>query len=121
LDIADTALNLVNNLTSQIIELETRLASQPSLIDDEHFIHRQLNDLNEFNNCLSRLEKSIKELLIQSQQLSNDRLIRISEQLATRWKHITSEIQQRLVDSFYSKYQSFDCSILQKTIDYRNN
>jgi len=95
LDIADTALSLVTDLTSHIIELETRLASHTPLIDDEKYIHRQLNDLNDLNNHIQILEKSITELLIQSKQLNNDRLIRISEQLSTRWKQIISEINQR--------------------------
>jgi hypothetical protein len=95
LNIADATLNLLNNLTSQIIELETRLAYQTTLIDDENHIHRQLNDLNNLNNHIQILEKSITELLIQSKQLNNDRLIRISEQLAKRWKQILSEINQR--------------------------
>ncbi len=95
LDIASTTLNLLNNLTNQLIELETRLVYQTSLIDDENHIHRQLNDLNDLNNHIQILEKSITELLIKSKQLNNDRLIRISEQLSTRWKHIISEINQR--------------------------
>jgi hypothetical protein len=95
LDIADTSLNLVNNLSSQLIELETRLASQTSFLDDENSIHRQLTDLNELNNHLLILEKSVTELLKQSKQLNNERLIRISEQLTTRWKQIISEINQR--------------------------
>lgn len=95
LDAADAALNLLNNLTSQIIELETRLVSQTALIDDEDYIHRQLSDLHELNIHFQTLEKSVKELLRHSEQLSNERLTRISEQLATRWKRITSEIYQR--------------------------
>jgi hypothetical protein len=95
LNIADKALNLLNNLTTQLIELETRLTSQTSLIDDENHIHRQLNELNDLNNHIQILEKSITELLILSKQLNNDRLIRISEQLAKRWKQILSEINQR--------------------------
>jgi hypothetical protein len=95
LDVADTALSLVTDLTSHIIELETRLASHTPLIDDETHIHRQLDDLNKLDNHLQSIEKSIKELLIQSKQLGNERLIRISEQLASRWKQISSEINQR--------------------------
>ncbi len=95
MNIADKALNLLNNLTTQLIELETRLTSQTSLIDDENHIHRQLNELNDLNNHIQILEKSITELLILSKQLNNDRLIRISEQLAKRWKQILSEINQR--------------------------
>ncbi len=101
LNIADKALNLLNNLTTQLIELETRLTSQTSLIDDENHIHRQLNELNDLNNHIQILEKSITELLILSKQLNNDRLIRISEQLATRWKQIMTEITQRLINSFF--------------------
>ncbi len=97
MDIVDTALSLVTDLTSHIIELETRLASHTPLIDDETYIHRQLDDLNELDNHLQSIEKSIKELLIQSKQLGNERLIRISEQLASRWKQISSEINQRFV------------------------
>ncbi|CAF3082851.1 unnamed protein product [Rotaria sp. Silwood2] len=93
--IAENALNLLNNLTSQIIELETRLISQKSLIDDENYFHRQLNDLNELHNHSQILEKSITDLLIQSKQLGNDNLIRISEHLSSRWKQIISEIIQR--------------------------
>jgi hypothetical protein len=92
LDISDITLNLINNLTTQLIELETRLASQPSLIDDENSIHRQLNDLNAFNNHLQIIEKSVTELL---KQTKNERLIRITEQLTIRWKQIISEINQR--------------------------
>ena len=92
MDISDITLNLINNLTTQLIELETRLGSQPSLIDDENFIHRQLNDLNAFNNHLQIIEKSITELL---KQTHNERLIRITEQLTIRWKQIISEINQR--------------------------
>lgn len=96
LDIADTALSLVTDLTSHIVELETRLASQTPIIDDELYIHRQLDELNEIDQHLQSVEKSIKELLIQSQQLCNERLIRISEQLASRWQQINAEIHQRL-------------------------
>lgn len=95
LEIADTALSLVTDLTSHIIELETRLASHTPLIDDETYIHRQLDDLNELDNHLQSTEKSIKELLNQSKQFGNERLIRISEQLASRWKQINTEINQR--------------------------
>jgi len=95
LDIADTTLSLVTDLTSHIIELETRLASHTPLIDDEIYIRRQLDDLNELNNQLQSIEKPTQELLNQSKQLGNERLIRISEQLATRWKHIQTEINQR--------------------------
>jgi hypothetical protein len=97
LDIADTALSLVTDLTSHIIELETRLASHTPLIDDETYIHRQLDDLNELDNHLQSIEKAIKELLIQSKQLGNERLVRISDQLASRWKQISAEIHQRFV------------------------
>ena len=97
MDIVDTALSLVTDLTSHIIELETRLASHTPLIDDETYIHRQLDDLNELDNHLQSIEKSIKELLIQSKQLGNERLIRISEQLSSRWKQISAEINQRFV------------------------
>jgi hypothetical protein len=99
LEIVDTALSLVTDLTSHIIELETRLASHTPLIDDESYIHRQLIDLNELDNHLQTIEKSIKELLTQSRQLGNERLIRISEQLASRWKQINSEINQRLISN----------------------
>ncbi len=99
LEIADTALSLVTDLTSHIIELETRLASHTPLIDDESYIHRQLVDLNELDNHLQTTEKAIKELLTQSRQLGNERLIRISEQLASRWKQINSEINQRLISN----------------------
>ena len=95
MDIADTTLSLVTDLTSHIIELETRLASHTPLIDDEIYIRRQLDDLNELNNQLQSIEKPTQELLNQSKQLGNERLIRISEQLATRWKHIQTEINQR--------------------------
>ncbi|CAF1012011.1 unnamed protein product [Rotaria sp. Silwood1] len=95
LDIGETTLNLVTDLTSHIIELETRLASHTPLIDDEQYIHRQLDDLNELDKQLQTIEKSIKELLIQSKQLGSDRLIRISEQLTSRWQQIDSEINQR--------------------------
>jgi hypothetical protein len=109
LDIADTSLNLVNNLSSQLIELETRLASQTSFLDDENSIHRQLTDLNELNNHLLILEKSVTELLKQSKQLNNERLIRISEQLTTRWKQIISEINQRkrFILQMIESHQSF--------------
>jgi len=105
LHIADKALNLLNNLTSEIIELETRLVSQTSLIDDENHIHRQLTDLH---NHIQILEKSLIELLTLSKQLNNDRLIRISEQLATRWKHITTEINQRLIHICFQNKILFD-------------
>ncbi|CAF0847061.1 unnamed protein product [Rotaria sordida] len=95
LDIAETTLNLVTDLTSHIIELETRLASHTPLIDDENYIHRQFDDLNELEKQLQSIEKSIKELLIQSKQLGNDKLIRISEQLTSRWQQMNSEINQR--------------------------
>ncbi|CAF5139739.1 unnamed protein product, partial [Rotaria magnacalcarata] len=95
LDMADTALSLVSDLTSHVTELETRLASHTPLIDDEQYIHRQLDDLNELDGPLESIEKSIKELLIHSKQLGSDRLIRISEQLAFRWQQINSEIKQR--------------------------
>ncbi|CAF2417563.1 unnamed protein product [Rotaria sp. Silwood2] len=95
LDIAETTLSLVTDLTSHIIELETRLASHTPLIDDEQYIHRQLDDLNELDKQLQSIEKSIKELLTQSKQLGNDKLIRISEQLTSRWQQINSEINQR--------------------------
>jgi hypothetical protein len=100
LNLADRALTLLNTLTNEIIELETRLTSQTSLIDDENHIHRQFTDLY---NHIQTLEKSMIELLTLSKQLNNDRLIRISEQLATRWKHITNEINQRLILSFRNK------------------
>jgi capsule polysaccharide export protein KpsE/RkpR len=77
LNTADATLNLIHNLTAQLIELETRLASHRSIIDDENNIRRQLDDLNGLNNHLQTLEKSITELLIQSKQLDNQRLIRI--------------------------------------------
>ncbi|CAF4657430.1 unnamed protein product, partial [Rotaria sp. Silwood1] len=93
--IAETALNLLNTLTSQIIELENRLISQKSLIDDENDFHRQLNDLNELHNHSQVLEKSTTDLLMQSKQLGNDKLIHISEHLSSRWKQIISEIIQR--------------------------
>lgn len=96
MDIIDTALSLVTNLTSHIIELETRLASHTPLIDDESYIHRQLDDLNELHTQLQTIEKSIEELLNQSRHLGNERLSRISEQLSSRWKQINSEINQRL-------------------------
>ncbi len=105
LHIADKALNLLNNLTSEIIELESRLVSQTSLIDDENHIHRQLTDLH---NRIQILEKSLIELLTLSKQLNNDRLIRISEQLATRWKHITTEINQRLIHIRFQNKILFD-------------
>jgi len=108
LDIADTALSLVTDLTSHIIELETRLASHTPLIDDEKYIHRQLDDLNKLDNHLQTIEKSIKELLIQSKQLGNERLIRISEQLSTRWKQISSEINQRFEFSLISFFFYFE-------------
>lgn len=92
---ADAALTLVSDLTTQIIELETRLASHAPLMDDEEYIHRQLDDLNEIDKHLQSIEKSIKELLKHSKQLDNDRLIRISEQLASRWQQMNSEINQR--------------------------
>ncbi|CAM4876988.1 unnamed protein product [Rotaria socialis] len=95
LDMADTALSLVSDLTSHVTELETRLAYHTPLIDDEQYIHRQLDDLGELDGPLESIEKSIKELLIHSKQLGNDRLIRISEQLASRWQQINSEINQR--------------------------
>ncbi|CAF1221360.1 unnamed protein product [Rotaria sordida] len=93
--ITETALNLLNTLTSQIIEIETRLLSQKALIDDENYFHRQLNELNELHNQAQILEKSITDLLIQSKQLGNDKLIHISEHLSSRWQQIISEIIQR--------------------------
>jgi hypothetical protein len=95
LDIADAALNLVNHLTCQVIEFETRLASHRSLTDEENDMRFQFDDLLQLHTHLESLEKSIGELLKQSQQLANDRLIRISEQLAFRSKQITLEINQR--------------------------
>jgi hypothetical protein len=97
LDIVDTALSLVTDLTSQIAELETRLASHTPLFDDETHIHRQLDDLNQLDSHSQSIEKSIKELLTQSKQIGNDRLNRTSEQLTLRWKQINSEINQRFV------------------------
>ena len=97
MELADRALTLLNTLTNEIIELETRLLSQTSLIDDENNIHRQFTELH---NHIQTLEKSMVELLTLSKQLNNDRLIRISEQLATRWKHITTEVNQRLIHYF---------------------
>lgn len=97
MDIANSALSLLNNLTNQLIEFETRLVSQTSLIDDENHIHRQLNDLNDLYNHIQILEKSIIELLNKSKQLNNEKLIHISEQLSTRWKQISSEINQRFL------------------------
>lgn len=97
MDIVDTALSLVTDLTTQIIELETRLASQTPLFDDEAQSHRQLADLTELYDRSQSLEKSIKELLIQSKQLGNEKLNRTSDQLVTRWKQINTEINQRFV------------------------
>ncbi|CAF3599478.1 unnamed protein product [Adineta steineri] len=109
LDIVDTALSLVTDLTSHIIELETRLASYTPLFDDETHIHRQLAELNELNNRSQSLEKSIKELLTQSQQLGNEKLNRTSEQLISRWKQINSEINQRKrsITQCLDTYRSF--------------
>lgn len=104
LAIIDTALNLMNTLTSKIIDLEIRLISQASHIDDEHSIHRQLNNLNELHNDIQILEKSITELLQQSKQLGDDRLIRISERLASKWKQMTSEIIQRFITYFFDLF-----------------
>ena len=95
LNTADTALNLMTHLTTTLIECETRLASQTSLTDDENEIRQQLDNLIELQNHLHALEKSIAELLVQSKQLANDRLSRISDQLAFRWKQMTLEINQR--------------------------
>jgi hypothetical protein len=116
LEIADTALSLVTDLTSHIIELETRLASHTPLIDDESYIHRQLIDLNELDNHLQTIEKSIKELLIQSRQLGNERLIHISEQLASRWKQINAEITQRYISIriLILKFNFFSSSFYRK-------
>jgi hypothetical protein len=111
LNIADTSLSLVTDLTSNIIELETRLASHTPLIDDEKYIHRQLDDLNELDNHLQTIEKSIKELLIQSKQLGNERLIRISEQLSSRWKQINLEITQRFELIFFKLIFSLKINI----------
>jgi len=111
LNIADTSLSLVTDLTSNIIELETRLASHTPLIDDEKYIHRQLDDLNELDNHLQTIEKSIKELLIQSKQLGNERLIRISEQLSSRWKQINLEINQRFELIFFKLIFSLKINI----------
>lgn len=97
LDIVDTALSLVTDLTSHIIELETRLASHTPLFDDETHIHRQLADLTDLANIAQSLEKSIKELLAQSKQLGNEKLSRTSDQLISRWKQINAEISQRFV------------------------
>lgn len=92
LQLADRALNLLNHLTNEIIELETRLLSENLLHDDENAIHRQFNDLLHRSEIF---EKSIIELLNLSKQLNNERLIHTSEQLANRWKYISAEIQQR--------------------------
>ena len=94
LAIADRALHLLNNLTAVIIDLETRLVSQNFSIDDENHTHRHFNDLL---HHLQTYEKSITELLALSNQLNNDRLIQTSQQLASRWKYLTSEIHQRLI------------------------
>lgn len=93
MDIASRSLNLLNNLTNEIIELETRLISQTFPIDDENSIHRQFND---FYNHIQIIEKSITELLTLSKQLNNEKLIYISEQLSSRLKYLTTEINQRL-------------------------
>lgn len=85
-------MNLLNHLTNELIEFETRLLSDHLHFDDENVIHRQLNDLIHRSEIF---EKSINELLTLSQQLNNERLIHTSEQLAHRWKYIPSEIQQR--------------------------
>ena len=85
----------MTHLTTTLIECETRLASQTSLTDGEHEIRQQLDNLIELQNHLHALEKSIAELLVQSKQLANDRLSRISDQLAFRWKQMTLEINQR--------------------------
>jgi capsule polysaccharide export protein KpsE/RkpR len=96
LNIVDTALSLVTDLTSQIIQLETRLASHRSLmIDDNHILHHQFDDLNDIDQHLQPIEKSMQELLQQSQQLASEQLKRITEQLSTRWKRIHAEINQR--------------------------
>ena len=92
LQLADRALNLLNHLTNEIIELETRLLSQNLLLDDENVIHRQIND---FLHRSEIFEKSITELLNLSKQLNNERLIQTTEQLANRSKYISGEIQQR--------------------------
>ena len=94
---AHEALNLITNLTYHIIELETRLASHTSIMNDESFIHRQFNDLNELDKYLQSIEKSIRELVIQSKQLDNEKLNHISDQLALRWQQISSEINHRFV------------------------
>lgn len=102
LDIVDTALSLVTDLTGHIIELETRLASHLPLMNEENHLHRQLDDLQQLDKHLQSIEKSIKELLGQSHQLGNERLTRISEQLAARWKQIHGEINQRLASALFT-------------------
>ena len=102
LDIVDTALSLVTDLTGHIIELETRLASHLPLMNEESHLHRQLDDLQQLDKHLQSIEKSIKELLGQSHQLGNERLTRISDQLAARWKQIHGEINQRFVLALFA-------------------
>ncbi|CAF5107318.1 unnamed protein product, partial [Rotaria magnacalcarata] len=92
-----------------MIEIETQLLSQSSPIDDENYFHRQLNELNELHNHLKNLEKSINELLKQSEQLNNEKLSSISEQLASRGKQTTLEIIQRKrsIKQMIEAYRSF--------------
>ena len=85
----------MTDLTGTILALETRLASQTPLMDDDAHSHRQLNELHEFDKQVQTAEKSIEELLQQSKRLGNERLLRLSEQLISRWKQIYSEIHQR--------------------------
>lgn len=91
----DSTLNLVNDLSSQIMDLEIRLASQNPLINDEHQILQQLEELKILENNLHNIDKSTEELLRQSQQMTNERVIRISNQLVSRWRTIQKEIHQR--------------------------
>lgn len=104
LDIIDTALNLVTDLTSHLMELETRLASYLPLVNDEQQLHLQLNDLQDLEQHLKSIEKSIEELLRQSEQLANERFLRTSEQLAKRWKQIQTEIHQRFIIMIFFEY-----------------
>lgn len=93
LQLVDRALNLLNHLTNEIIQLETHLLSQTLLLDDENSLHRQFNDLLHRTQLF---EKPLTELLNLTKLLNNDRLTHITEQLTTRWKYLSTEINQRL-------------------------
>jgi len=109
LNLAERAIHLLNNLTSELIEFETRLCSQTNLLDDENHIHRQLTDIDYLFNRIPILEKSISELLELSRQFDNQRLVHTSEQLANRWQFIRKEIslRQRTLGQICDSYRVF--------------